>query len=386
MFGKHRARTWTAAGLSDFKDLYNKLSVGRLRWVLSTGLPLHANFQIWLNGERLASSKERLEPILEVAVGGDKDTAADRLNLARHEAGGIVILGIKGPVQGTAKIVERPLTTGKSEQYGRSHGFFVRVRARVINLEDELFGLDAQNHAAWSRFSMEIDADGLRDHLLSSREGVRESEPIHLFRKYLHQIFNICRNAYTEWNKQQLAGLDIERLLSDAPSIFVTDPLLRRVRHTLETGSESFYLSAPRLPAGTAPAEWLDHYEQEIARSPFHQVRFESTGRYDRALRYVPETRILIVNKDHPFVDKLLAGGSNRSSATLFGSSEIFMDVLLQDHGVPRSVIMDFLGDRDRVLRLLAGEHPSTAKEVLDLLDVAKQINHYGLKVHSLED
>jgi len=151
----------------------------------------------------------------------------------------------------------------------------------------------------------------------------------------------------------------------------VTDPLLRRVRHTLETGSESFYLSAPRLPAGTAPAEWLDHYEQEIARSPFHQVRFESTGRYDRALRYVPETRTLIVNKDHPFVDKLLAGGSNRSSATLFGSSEIFMDVLLQDHGASRSVIMDFLGDR--VLRLLAGEHPSMAKEVLDLHDVVKQ-------------
>ncbi len=373
MFGKHRAKTWTAAGLSDFKDLYNKLLVGRLRWVLGTGLPLHSDFRIWLNGDRLASSKERLEPILEVDIGGNEDTAASRLDLERHEAGGIVIPGIEGPVQGTARIVERPLTTGKSEQYGRSHGFFVRVRGRVINLEDELFGLDAQNHAAWSRFSMEIEADGLRDHLLSSREGVRESEPIRLFRKYLHQVFNICRNAYNEWNERQLTGLDIEQLLSDAPSIFVTDPLLQGVRHTVETGSESFYLSVPRLPAEAVPTEWLDSYEQEIAHSPIQQVLFESTGRYDRALRYLPETRTLIVNQEHPFVDKLLAGSPNRRSAMLFGSSEVLMDGLLHNHGVSRSVIMDFLGDRDRVLRLLAGDYPSTAAEVLRLLEVANQ-------------
>ena len=373
MFGRHRAKTWTAAGLSDFKDLYNKLRAGQLRWVLSTGLPLHSSFQIWLNGDRLVSSKERIEPIIEVEVGGDKDTAAARLDLARHESGGIVFPGIEGPVHGTARIVETRLTTGKSEQYGRSHGFFVRVRGRVINLEDELFGLDALNHAAWSRFSMEIDADGLRDHLLSSREGVRESDPIHLFRKYLHQVFNICRNAYDEWNDRQLAGLDIGQLLSDAPSIFVTDPLLQGVRHAVETGSESFYLSAPRLSAETVPAEWLKGYEQEIAHSPFRRVLFESTGPYDRALRYLPETRTLIVNTDHPFVDKLIAAGPNRGSATLFGSSEVLMDVLLQDHGVSRSVIMDFMGDRDRILRLLAGDHPSTAAEVLRLLEVANQ-------------
>ena len=52
MFGPtRRAATWTAAGLSDFKELYERLSFGRLRWVLSTGLPLHTNFGIWLNGD-----------------------------------------------------------------------------------------------------------------------------------------------------------------------------------------------------------------------------------------------------------------------------------------------------------------------------------------------
>src|SRR5690606_22440541 len=170
-------------------------------------------------------------------------------------------------VRGVARIFEQRLTTGKSEQYGRSHGFFIRVRGRVINLEDELFGLDALNHAAWSRFSMEVDADGLREHLLSSREGVRESEAIHTLRRYLHQVFNICRQAYDDWNDRQIAGLDIAQLLSDAPSLFVTEPLLQGVRHAVETGSESFYISSPQLPADESADDWLDRYEGDIAQS-----------------------------------------------------------------------------------------------------------------------
>lgn len=40
---KIRASSWTAAALSDFKELYAQLATGRLRWVMSTGLPLHTN-------------------------------------------------------------------------------------------------------------------------------------------------------------------------------------------------------------------------------------------------------------------------------------------------------------------------------------------------------
>ena len=63
MFGKEQqCPTWTAAALSDFKDLYDKLSIGRLRWVLSTSLPLHTDFGIRLNGELVQSSKENRRP------------------------------------------------------------------------------------------------------------------------------------------------------------------------------------------------------------------------------------------------------------------------------------------------------------------------------------
>ena len=103
-----RVSSWTAAALSDFKDLYKQLSTGRLEWVLSTGLPLHTDFSISLNGRHVTSSKERLKEIKEIDL---------------HEN-----LPEIGEITGTARIHERQLTTGKSEQLGRSNGFFIRVR------------------------------------------------------------------------------------------------------------------------------------------------------------------------------------------------------------------------------------------------------------------
>jgi hypothetical protein len=367
MFGSSRSRNWTAAGLSDFKDLYDKLAKGRLSWVLSTGLPLHSQFNIWLNGVRITSSKETAEIVASYGVGGEHDSVAKSRGIRTTETG-MVLPGINGEISGQAVVYKNRITHGKSEQYGRSHGFFVRVRGRVINLEDELFGLDALNHAVWSRFSMEINADGLRDHLLSSREGVRESEAIHSLRRYLHGVFNFCRARYEEWQERELVGLDVQRLLKEAPSTYVTEPMEAGVRRVVETHEESFYVAEPDIPPGVDAEEWLQDFSQKISTSMFERILFEKTGVFDRVVRYVPDTRTLIVNEEHPFVEKLLEIGRNRAGATLFGSSELLIDVLLQEQGLSKASIVDFLADRDRTLRLVAGESASTAAEVLRLL------------------
>ena len=145
----NKSATWTAAGLSDFRDLYNKLSTGRLRWVLATSLPLHSEFKIVLNAKPVASSKETIAEIKAIAIGSQDDTSADDLNFTKTTEGALKIPGI-GEVTGIATIYEKQLTTGKSTDVGRSNGFFIRVRGRVINLDDELFGIEALNHAAWS--------------------------------------------------------------------------------------------------------------------------------------------------------------------------------------------------------------------------------------------
>ena len=371
MFGKEQqCPTWTAAALSDFKDLYHKLSAGRLRWVLSTGLPLHADFSIRLNGERVQSSKEKLPEIKTIVLGGDGDADADKLDGVTRSTGGVSLPGV-GDLRGRARICEKPLSTGKAREVGRSHGFFIRVRRRVINLEDELFGLEALNHAAWSRFALEVDADGLRDHLLSSREGVRDSDDVRRFRDYLRCIFNTCRKAYEKWEREQSEGLDIGQLLSETPSAHVTEPLFKSVRNAVETGTETFYVQTPAgVPEEDRP-KWLEEFEGAMAEVPFDETTFKNDGPNAPALRYDPGTRTLVVNAEHPFIDKLTNGDKQRNPARLFASSEVLLEGQLQDHGIDRTAAAGFLRDRDRVLRLAAGEAPPTATEVVRRLNAA---------------
>ena len=351
MFGKSRSSSWTAAGLSDFKELYSKLAAGTLRWVLSTGLPLLSNFEVYLNGNRVAPSKETGKLIKQFPVSGS--------------------LPVIGTVSGTASIYEQQLTTGKSGQIGRSNGFFVRVRGRVINLEDELFGIEPLNHAAWSRFALEIHAEGLREYLLSSREGVRDCDEIQAFRKFILKKFNDCRSAFEEWDRRSNEQLEIEALLSDSHSIHITEPLVRSVRNTVEAGEDSFYIEAPGNVEVEERHEWLASYENKVSEKPIDKSTFERQGPNAPALRYDPGSRLLVVNLEHPFVDKLTAGGRHRSPAKLFAASEVFLEGQLQGQGVSPVTIDSFLRDRDRVLRLTAGDAPPTAAEVLRRLAAA---------------
>lgn len=373
LFGASPAPTWTAAALSDFKNLYDKLSSGRLSWVLRTGIPLHSQFKISLNGVALESSKVTDKVIQRFTIGTD-DRVAENLNI-KAVPGGIEIPGIDGTISGEAIIYEKRLDRGKSDElYHRSNGFFVSVRSRIINLEDELFGIEALNHAAWSRFSMTIQADGLREHLLSSREGVRESDPVRLLRTYMHRMFNACRASYEDWMASHDGGIDLSALLTQTPSAYISEPLLDGVETVLSTEQESYYMAKPPSIDDLSTDEkklWLAQYAEEINSGVISKVIFEKTGEYDRAVRYFPDTRILLINADHPFVSKLLSSSRTNAGATLFGSAELLIDVALQGHGLAPNMIVDFLADRDRLLRLVAGDQPSTAAEVMRQLQSA---------------
>ncbi|MDE2731949.1 MAG: ATP-binding protein [Bacteroidota bacterium] len=350
MFGSGNSdSSWTVAGLTDFKDFYHRLSAGTLRWVLSTGMPLHSDFQIYLENEPIPSSKARLNPVKELEI----DSSLEGI----------------GAVMGVARIYEKPLTQGKSAEVGRSHGFFIRVRGRVINLEDELFGINQPDHAAWTRFALEVRAEGLRDHLLSSREGVRDSQDIHTFREFLADIFNRCRSAFDRWN--QTEDLEIRALLSDIPSHQILDPLLSAVHTSLESGESSFYIDAPRNGSDLEDPQWREGVRSQIAVKPFEGPRFVKHGPHAAALRYDPITQSLAINLEHPFVSRLTGDGKNRNPAKIFALSEVLIEGLLQDLGIRPDAIAAFLRHRDRTLRLTAGEAPPSLEEAFRLLRAA---------------
>lgn len=365
LFGPESRTTWTVAALSELKELGRRLRPGQLKWVLRTGLPIAADFSIFVDGEELESSRLRHAPLAEFSIGGDEDSRAEELGI-RFDKDGILVKGL-GRITGKAAMYEKPLSEGKSsEQYHRNHGYFVKVRRRVINLEDELFGHRAQSHGAWSRFYMIVEADGLRKYLLSSREGVRDEEPVRTLRQYMHETFLACRKAYNDKLHEDLRNLDLERLLEEAPSLLVSEPLVGLVEAVARGERSPKFIKLPE----NEPEEWLPDFKASASDRPFQKSRRVQHGPYAQLGEYNVKDRTLDINDEHPFVSKL-AGSKSDAVMQMFVSAEVLSEGLLREAGASPQVADDFLNRRDRVLRVLAGEYPANAAEAIRLLSVA---------------
>ena len=167
--------------------------------MLRTALPLNPDFALSLNDEPVLSSKIDEKEAWSFIVGKDEKTLAKNADYpwgpgepkkvevkAPEGATGTkgnegneidtLVLPHAGSVWGKATLHEKPLERGKSEDLGRSHGFFVRVRGRLINLDDEDFSLGPElRHGTLTRFRMEVNADDLDDQVASARETLKES-------------------------------------------------------------------------------------------------------------------------------------------------------------------------------------------------------------------
>jgi len=357
LFGnENRDKSWTVAGLSDFRNLYNKLEKGRLQWVISTGLPLYTNFRVKLNGTNIDSSKERKPIIKEIGID--------------QEFEGI------GKIIGTASIYKDPLTSGKSDKFGRSNGFFVRVRKRVINLEDPFFGLAKHenwqpNQSAWSRFALEIEVDGLQSHLLSSREGVKEDETIRALRKFLNEKFNQCRTFFDDWNKQNMEQIDVNALISGFPNTKIIDTLFQSAQITEAGKTNIYFVNSHEMSENEDPAEWLENCKKTISEEPFKQPELVNLGSHNLPLQYDIATRELLINNDHPFINKLTGNGKNLSSAKLFALSEVLLPGQLGNQGLSWDSVLNIMEEREEILRITAGETERSVSEVLKLLQHA---------------
>ena len=156
-------------------------------------------FQLSVNGMAVASSLELAEP-LKIWKSGENADLPGGVVVGADDTGPFVrVEGLRGVVRGDVAIYPDTLTSGKSAELGRSHGFFVLVRGRLVNLDDALFGLPALSHATFNRFRMVVDAPGLDEFLASTREAVVETPAVELFRLYLREEFNAARLFYDSW-------------------------------------------------------------------------------------------------------------------------------------------------------------------------------------------
>lgn len=374
LFGRGAASAWTIAILSSLKEKVHEIRPGMLEWILRTALPLRDDFEIWLNGKKLEPSKAAKGRIRRWVLGKDitalSKPAPDTLTTSPDEdrrGDDEKRYGLSHPtlgrITGYAEVF-RDLLTGKSEHIGRSHGFFVYVRDRLVNVIDGHFGIspDELRHGTFGRFRLVIHMDGLDDELRSNRESLREGPLLSTARNVLRAIFNFARPVLESHDEAESPGARLARRLGASPASVSRRPIVELARAALEGRFRSRYVLLG--PARTSEDREATLAQLEArAKSPdgfVTSLRIGFDGTIDDGLAlYEAATGVLRINGLHPFVGAFSDEFSARVSGQpleLFAMAEVLLEAHLFQAGLRAGEIEEVLRSRDLFLRYLAQE------------------------------
>jgi hypothetical protein len=377
-FFENEPDTWTAVVLTKVKDKgASEIQQGMLKWVLRTALPVNPQFELHFRGTELKPSKIDGDRSWEWVVGkDDKGEAAPPTWKYKDGAGSegdnhFVDLTHAGRVTGKAELFANSLQRGKSEEWGRSHGFFVKVRNRLINVEDAEFGVEVElQHGTFTRFRMEIDADGLDDFVASPRESIQESPARKELRQYLLDVFNRARAKHKELEEEgdadSLAAAD---RIADAPAALSQKPLRRLLAHAVEDRDPdllSLFSMDDEADIEEAQAV-LDSNENLLG-----SVEVDDLPDPRRLVGYDPGRRAIVVNATHPFIRNYLGAKGATDVVRDIGAAELLTEAYLLDQDFPSSFVRRFLDRRDALLRALTKIGPRSAPVIAEQLRDSK--------------
>lgn len=364
--------TWTLVVLEDLKEKANQLATGRLKWVLETAMPLASDFTLYLNGKLVASSKERYEKVVHFNVDDLEDDRINDLGAVTGETWTRIPGGVSSPsfpsgVTGEAYVTARSLYAegGKSEDLGRSHGFFVRVHNRLINETDPLFGARPLSFATWYRFAAIVEAPDLNRYVTASRDDVEQSQVKKKLRELLIQLFNQARDQQSEKNKVQeeankrrkegsrdyVSTELIERPLAD---VLVSDA----VDSVERLGGPTPVATHWRLLEPVADLKELqalvEHLYTTERKERSYTFKYSPAGELEPLARMDARTATFMVNEDHQLVREFADKPDSKRLLEALVVAEALLEVYLHASGVEPEIIGDVLSKRDALLRSLA--------------------------------
>jgi hypothetical protein len=372
LFGPSSAKSWTFAILSDLKVKVHQISRPKLAWVLSTALPLRDDFAIHLDGTKLESSKvgkglqkkwvlgKDIEKLPKpgpknIEATEDKSQTKDlsKRFALRHEPLG----RITGYVE-----AYKDLLSGKSDEIGRSYGFFVYVLGRLINVEDGHFGISPNElrHGTFGRIRVVVNIDGLDKFLQSDRERVRDGPELIDAQNILRGIFNFVRPYVEKAIADEDPGAKLARTLASSPSSVSRRPIIEMARAVLAGSAKSKYVA---VPPSTTPAErdsFIAALETrlETPETFVAGVEFLFDAGSDLGIAvYDTKTGFLRINGFHPFVgafyDQFSSAGSGLP-LDLFAMAEVLLEAQLHQSGYSQQHVDTVMAARDQYLRDVA--------------------------------
>jgi hypothetical protein len=376
LFGAGAAKSWTVAVMSRLKDMGKSIHRGKLSYVLSTAMPLRDDFKLFLNGDDVPPSKITAKRVKTWVLGktlkalpkpapNEEDLEptekADEPEDSVHRFGLTHRNGL-GRVTGYVEAFEEPLTGGKSDDTGgRSHGFFIYVRGRLINPDDEHFGIDRNllRHGTLNRIRAVVHIDNLDDELRSSRESVREGVLFNHAKNLLQGIFNHARGVLEQHDDDEDEGAWAAKRVAGSPTSLTRLPVLSMVEAALRGKCSPRYTSYPH---GLKPQE-RDAFVGKLHSQAHDGEGFISDVRIvelsqDLGIAVLDiETGILQINALHPFVAYFLDEYEEKQRSRplkLLATSEVLMEAHLYSQGLDEATVRDTMARRDQLLRYLA--------------------------------
>ncbi len=224
-------KTWTMALVEDVSgaSLQQALKIGILKRMIATALPNSRGFKVVMDGETVPARKiakediEREVNVLDVAFRQKlQDVLREYWRVERglekledvprslYEVKTVQValpedikkqvpaidVPLLGPVHGSAILAYQTLTTDKLGERGYvNHGFAIYVNGKLINPEDELFGVSQRSHSFWRRFLARLEIPGLDGVLLVQRNAVSEGDPkAQIAREMMRILFEFTRS------------------------------------------------------------------------------------------------------------------------------------------------------------------------------------------------
>lgn len=372
LFGDEAEDSWTVAIITELKPMAVELSAGRLRWVLSTAMPLRDDFSQYLNGNKVIASKASAKQVGTWVLGKDilsipspapreLDVDADD-RIPKTEYQHFLLIDKRlGPVSGYLELYEDPIDVGKSEVVGRSNGFFVYVHGRLINPDDSGFGIDRNSlrHGTFSRFRMVINIDRLDAELRSSRETLLASPVVERTRELLRGLFNLARTKLDAHETEAARERRASQRFAESPASLTERPILRMVVDSYEEKIHSRHLVPIDKKRFPTAASLIDCIESRITDGGglIGDVVYEDRGTSLPMAMLDSASGQLAINLEHPFVAHFADEFHDRKKnlpLELFAMAEILLEAGLHDANIDDSAVSTVLDSRDELLRYLA--------------------------------
>lgn len=374
LFGKNAPPSWTVTVMSTLKPKVHEIKPGFLAWVLQTALPLRPDFSVWLNGKKLTPSKAGKGLLKTWVLGRDlvqlprpspkNVTKSDDPTAAAGEPRqyGLNVPGI-GRITGHAEAY-KDLLTGKSDAVGRSHGFFVFVFGRLVNVTDSHFGIPADElrHGTFGRFRLVVHMDGLDGALRANRETVSEGPLLETAKDVLRAIFNAVRPTLERQDVEEEPGAKLARKLASTPASLARVPIVSLALAAVENRVTPRTLIVPNLKIPADKNAFISNLERRASDADGFVTGLElnyEAAPHTGIAQFDTGTGVLRINAWHPFVATFyddFAGKESGQPLELFAMAEILAEAHLYALGVKQIVVDSFVALRDQLLRNLANE------------------------------